>query len=480
MADPGALVVTDRFDITLEAITRVAWQGERLAVSKEALEAMDRCAAAFDALVASRVRADSQALIYGVTSAPGDRATLPLGPEAQASRPSRLWTAMSYGDPLPVRVTRAIALARLANFLGGHAAVRSELAAAIADMLNVGPLPVVPGQSNGGAGEILPLGTLFYDLSCRIELSAKERMALINGSPCAAALIADTALAGRGRLAVAERVFALVADVTDTPQEHYAPELEELWGDEHEAAALRSLRALLGDRRDAQQSHQASVSLRILPRVLGASRRAQSLIERAADVSLSSVTDNPVFLPPSERHPDGEIYSAGGYHNAQAAPAIDGLASAHADLCQLAQRLSDHLFQHPKVGPLVGGDEWSVKPLHMAINGWAEEARAAAQPTLLSLGAFGQNDVPELAFLAWRKAAAVSQCLDGALAGLAVLASQALQKQGRQTPDALRGLVDHVRSIVPPIDESRPIGSECQRLYERFTGAATGQDAPIS
>jgi histidine ammonia-lyase len=191
-------------------------------------------------------------------------------------------------------------------------------------------------------------------------------------------------------------------------------------------------------------------------------------------VSLSSVTDNPVFLAPSERHPDGAVYSTGGFHNAQAAPAIDALAFAHADLCQLSQRLTDHLFQHPTVAPLVGGDEWSVKPLHMAINGWAEEARAAAQPTLLSLGGFGQNDVPELAFLAWRKAAAAAQCLDGAMAGLVVLASQALYRQGREPPETMRGLIGHVRSIVPPVDEPRPIGSECQRLYEWLTDAATG------
>jgi histidine ammonia-lyase len=480
VAAPGVLVVSDRFDITLDAVSRVAWGGVRLAVAEEALERMDRCAAAFDALVASRVRADPRALIYGVTSAPGDRAMVALDPEAQASRPARLWTAMSYGEPLPARVTRAIVLARLANFVGGHAAVRSQVASAVADMLNGGPLPAVPAQSNGGAGEVLPLGTLFYELSGRVDLLAKERMALINGSPCAAALIADTALAGRARLVVAERVFALVADITDAPQEHYAADLEELWGDEQEAAALRSLRSLLGERPHVAQSHQASVSLRILPRVLGASRRAQSSAENAAEVSLSSVTDNPVFLPPSEHHPDGEVYSTGGFHNAQAAPAIDAVAFAHADLCQLSQRLSDHLFQHPKVAPLVGGDEWSVKPLHMAINGWAEEARAAAQPTLLSLGAFGQNDVPELAFLAWRKAAAVAQCLDGALAGLAVLTSQALYRQGREAPRALRGFIGHVRSIVPPVKEPRPIGSECQHLHERLTRTAIGEQPPIT
>jgi histidine ammonia-lyase len=474
LADPGVLVLTDRFDITLEAVSRVAWRGERVALADEALQTMDRCAAAFESLVAAWVRADPKALIYGVTSAPGDRATVALSPEAQASRPSRLWTAMSYGDPLPARVTRAIVLARLANFLGGHAAVRSEVAAAVADMLNVDSLPVVPAQSNGGSGEILALGTLFYELSGRLELFPKERMALINGSPCAAALIADAALAGRARLAVAEQVFALIADITGTPQEHYAPDLEELWGDEHEVAALRSLRSLLGDRSGAQQGHQASVSLRILPRVLGASRRAQSLAENAASASLSSVTDNPVFLPPSDNHPDGAIYSTGGFHDAQAAPVIDALAFAHADLCQLGERLSDHLFQHPGVGPLLGGDEWSVKPLHMAITGWAEEARAAAAPTLLSLGSFGQNDVPQLSFLAWRKAAAIAQCLDGTLAGLAVLASQALHKQRRAGPPALRGLIEQVRSFVAPVDQPRPIGSECQRLYEWLTESAVG------
>ncbi len=478
VAGSGTVVFTDRFDITLDAVARVAWGRERVALADGAVRTMDRRAADFDALVAARVREDPNALIYGVTSAPGDRAIAVLDPDAQATRPTRLWTAMSYGDPLPVRVVRAIALARLANFLGGHAAVRSEVAAAVVDMLNRGALPAVPSQSNGGSGEVLPLGTLFYDLSARVTLTAKERMALINGSPCAAALLADAALAGRSRLAMAELVFALVAYVTDTPQEHYAPELEELWGDEDETAALRSLRALLGDR-SREQHHQASVSLRILPRILGAARRAQAQAERAAGVSLSAVTDNPVFLRESDRHPDGEVYSTGGYHNAQAAPMIGALAFAHADLCQLAQRLTDHLFHHPETAPLVGGDEWSVKPLHMAVNGWAEEARSSAQPTLLSLGAFGQNDVPELAFLAWRKAAAVARCLDGALTGLSVLASQALYKQDRAAPEMLRPLVDRVRAIVLPVDEPRALGLECQRLFERLSHAATGDETPF-
>jgi histidine ammonia-lyase len=473
------VVLGDRFDITLDAVARVAWRRQPVALAERALRRMDECAAAFEALVAARVSADPRALIYGVTSAPGDRGKVALDPEAQARRPSRLWTAMSFGEPLPERVVRAIVLARLANFVEGHAAVRASVAAAVVDMLNGDLLPVVPAQSNGGAGEILPLGTLFHDLSARIELAPKERMALINGSPCAAALIADTALAGRARLRLAERTFALIAAVTGAPAEHFASDLEALWGDEHETAALRSLRELLAEAALPAQGHQASVSLRILPRILGAARRAQAQIEHAAAISLSSVTDNPVFLAPSDTHPDGEVYSTGGYHDARATPAIDGLAAAHADLCQLSERLGDHLFVNPGTAELVGGDEWSVKALHMAVNGWAEEARATAVPTLLSLGAFGQNDVPELAFHAWRKAAAVARCLDGALTGLLVLASQALHRQGADAPPALGPLVEQVRATVAPVEAPRPLGAECGRLLDQVTRGASGDGAPV-
>ncbi len=469
--------VANRRDITVQAVHAVAWRGHGVEIAPEAVERMDRCHESFAALVAARIKADPRALIYGVTSAPGDAAAIALGQEGtratvggdQIESPSRLWTAMSFGDLLPDRVVRAILVARLANFVEGHGAVRGQVAQAVVDMLDAPRLPAVPVQANGGSGEILALGSLFYELSTRLSLTAKERMALINGSPCAAALVADVALAGRRRLELAESVFALVAEVAGVPDEHYARELEQLWGDEHEAAALRSLRELLAQSSRVRQRHQASVSLRILPRVLGAARRAQTEAERAATVSLRAVTDNPVYLPPDSRPPLGEVYSTGGYHNAQAAPAIDGLAFAQADLCQLAQRLTDHLFANPTTAPLIAHDEWTVKALHMAQNGWAEEARASATPTLLSLGGFGQNDVPALDFLAWRKATAVGACLDGALAVIAAIASQALHVAEREPPPALRSLLQQIRTSFPPVTHPRPLSGDCQMLMDAFS-----------
>jgi histidine ammonia-lyase len=463
-----AVRIATRDDITLQALARVAWEGEGVELAPEALERMDRSHASFNAFVAQRIAEDPDALIYGTTTAPGDGAAVALTPEAQARRPTRLWTAHAFGEPLPERVVRAIVLARLANFVGGHAAVRAHVATAVAAMLDA-PLPEVPVQGNGGAGEIVALGRLFYDLSADLELEPKERMALINGSPCAAALVADVALVGQARLALAESVLALVAEAAQAPLEAYSEDLEALWGDEHETAALRSLRALLAGSAADHQAHQGAVSFRILPRVLGQLRRAQAEAERAAAVALRAVTDNPVYVLPDGDRPLGTVISTGGYHNARAPAAMDAVASAWADLCQLAQRLTDKLFQHPSTATLLARDEWTMKPLHMVQTWWAEEARTHAGPSLLSLGGFGQNDVPSMGFLAWRRAEAIGRCLDPALAILAALGAQALYAADRPPPPALAGLVDDVRAVFPPVDGVRALGPDGDALSAAFT-----------
>lgn len=455
------LTVGTRSDITLDAVRRVAWEGEPVQLTPQALAVMDRSHRSFQALVEARQAADPGALIYGVTTGPGDRGTSLLTGE----RPKRLWTAASFGEALPERVVRAIVLARLANFVEGHAAARGDVALAVADMLAPGSLPAVPAESNGGAGEVLALGRLFYGLSERLELGPKEMMALINGSPCAAALVADVALAGDGRRQLAEQVLALSAYAVKAPMEAYSAQLEPLWDDEHDIAALRSLRSLLDGSREAGQ--QAPVSSRILPRVLGQGRRALAEAERAATISLRSVTDNPVYIPPDPAQPLGSVLSTGGYHNARATAAIDGLAFAWADLCQLVQRHTDKLFQHPATAGTLP-DEWTAKPLHMVQAGWAEQARTLAQPSLMTLGAFGQNDVPAMSFVAWRKARAIGRCLDAALAVLAAITSEVLRSADRSAPPALAELLGGIREVVPPMDGKRPLGPDCESLAASF------------
>ncbi|ESZ52619.1 hypothetical protein X730_01020 [Mesorhizobium sp. L103C565B0] len=475
------ITVTTREDINLDAVLRVAWRNDTVEIGDKALQRIAECRASFLKLIES----DPPPVIYGVTTAMGELASrkLELDERARHARIKAYAAATSFGEQLPERVVRAIVLARLTNFIEGNAATTPRIALAVAAMLDGGPMPVVSSQGQGGAGEILALYPLFATLTASLELEVKERGSLINGSPCAAALVADAALAARRRLAMAHKVFALSIESFRAPLEHYDAALDGLWGDAHEAAALQGLRQYLVGAGDGRRNYQAPVSYRIVPRVLGHAHRALAGAEQAATVSLASISDNPVYIPPDDAHPLGRCISTGGYHNAMATPALDDLAAIWADLCLLCDRHASKLL-NGKVSLLpdllMTGRHWADSDGHgnvgyvpMAITGYLEQAKLAAQRTFIpgteSAGA-GQDDVATTAFFAWTKEATAGRCLDAAMAMLAMIASQALYVTERAAPPALQDFVADIRKIVPPVDADRVLGPELAKLAEWFTG----------
>lgn len=463
-----------RIDITLDAVRRVAWDDESVAIAPGALERIGASRRSFMTLLDS----DPAIVICGVTSGYGQNAHQRFTPAERRRHAARapIAAGVSFGSPLPERVVRAIVLARLANFLEGHAAVRPRLTEAVAAMLDDARLPPVPADGNGGAGEILPLTHLFADLAARVGLEEKEGLALINGSPVSAALIADAALAAWVRLDLALEVFALAIEAFKAPMEAYAPALDDLWGDPHEAEALQRIRHLLASGGTQRRSYQAPVSFRILPRHFGRALRALAQAETAATVSLASVTDNPVYVPPDGKHPHGQILSNGGYQNAMAYPALDELAASWADLCLLAERQT-HKMLEGRVSLLPDGlrtrpdDDRYMGALPMAQVGFGERARHAAQRTFLpgsESGDFAQNDVAAPTMLAWSKEGDAAQALEACLAILAVVASQALYVTERPAPPQLANLLAEVRQVVPPLESQRMLRPDCECLAQAF------------
>lgn len=474
----GAVHLAGRRDITLDAFRRVAWEGAAVTIDAAAVARMARCRDAFLALIDG----DPDVVVYGVTSGYGFEAKRRFTPEqrqAHAKRPSHA-TATAFGSALPERLARGIVLARLANFLDGYSAVSPSVALEVAAMLGR-EMPTVARLGHGGAGEIQVLGLLFAELMGRIEAGEKDMLCLVNGSPAAAATVADGALAAERRLETATRVLALAYDAFKAPLEHLDPALDRLWGDADEAAVLTAMRALLdGAGKTGRRAYQAPVSFRIGPRLLGRLRRALGAARETAATSLSAVTDNPVFLPPEEAPPRGRVMSTGGYHNAAAAPALDGLAAACADLCLIAERqaakmLDGAISDLPDQLRTSPDDPRFLGCAGMAAVGWGERARLFAQTTLIpgpESGGYGQNDVATNALIAWDKVDEAGRCLDAALAILAVVASQALHVTGRPAPPPLEPYLEELRDVVPPFETMRVPGPEFERLAETFTARA--------
>ena len=211
-------------------------------------------------------------------------------------------------------------LLRLTGFLSGYAGVTPDLCRLLADRLNGGWFPAVPGGVSGAAGEIVPLahlfGTLVGDgsvfssagpvsssagsaassggsisssgLSSRpeaidagtalaqrgispYELEAKEGIALINGAPLAPALAVPLALRAEALLDHATLCGALSIALTGASPRPYIPRIGELKGDPGQFAVHRRLWSLLLPTPDRlQDARQAPVSLRVIPQVHGA------------------------------------------------------------------------------------------------------------------------------------------------------------------------------------------------------------------
>jgi histidine ammonia-lyase len=329
-------------------------------------------------------------------------------------------------------------------------------------------------------------------------------MALINGSPCASALLADATLTATAILPVAESVFALAAAAMRVPRATYDRRLDALWGDPFQAQALAGLRSRLarGDAPDEParsgrpplpaggetaggsraspvaggetprppEHPQPPVSYRILPRVLGNTRRVISAARDAAEIALPAVSDNPVFLFGDGPDDLGDLVSNGAFHSGTAPACIDALTFAIADLGQLAQHLLERLQTNQEALP--GLDSLALGTMQMVAGGWAEEARGAAVPSLLPLSGFGQSDVPAPTFFAWNRCERVRGFVIGSLTCLAALAGQALARPQRTVPPALQPLLETVLEACPPITRRRTLGPELDRLADRLNPIA--------
>ena len=383
------------------------------------------------------------------------------------------------GGYLGAAVVRGILFARLASLVSGHAGVRATVAERVAALLE-GPMPRVPLDSQTGTGEVLPMAHVLAGLR-RDDLQEGEDEALLGGAPCSAALAADAAISAWHRLRHAEAICALSIEAFGAPLGAYDEALDELWGDTHETAALQALRRHLDGAGTADRRfHQAPVSYRIIPRVLGQVHRAVVAVEKAAVVSLRSVTSDVVYVSDETGRPAGRAVRGGGYHNGMAYPALNALSAAWADLALVAERQVTAL----------NTAETSGLPVNLAVPGlsgngtyaygWAassyvEEARAAATPALLpSVVEDPCADVSSPTFSAYRRERRAAECLDGVLAILALVSSQALFVTGRNPAQPLRPVLSFIRSVFPPIDGTgeRDLSADGGRLQQALGAAA--------
>lgn len=329
-------------------------------LAPEGLERLRRSRAALDAAIASG------APIYGVNTGFGSlsQTRIPDGQLPDVQRNLLRSHAAGLGDPLPDEVVRAMLLLLAASLTRGHSGVQPATAQALVAMLNAGVTPVVPSVGSVGAsGDLAPLAhaclvligegharhngaTLAGADALRaanlrpIALSAKEGLALINGTHLMAAqaalLLADASRLFDAALAGA----AMSIDACRATDAFLDPRVYAARNQPGPGAVAARLRDLLnGSEIIPSHAHndprvQDPYSLRCAPMVLGAAHDCIAYARAAAERELGAVTDNPLVF--TDHAPT--MVSAGCFHGMPIAIPLDALAIALSHIAGIAER----------------------------------------------------------------------------------------------------------------------------------------------
>jgi histidine ammonia-lyase len=363
--DMNGVVELDGFGLTGNDVAAVSRHGQTVRLGPKAIERMERSAAIVTRLAASETP------VYGVSTGFGSLANtvIPANRREELQRAIVRSHAAGMGAPIESEVVRAMMLLRARTLAMGYSGVRPVVAEVMLELLNAGLTPLVPEfGSLGASGDLAPLSACALVLVGEgavtdadghtvdgavalgrigrepLELTAKEGLALVNGTDGMLGMLVLAVADLRRLLTTADVVAAITIEGllgTDRP---FAADLQALRPQVGQAASASNLTALLADsaivgsHREGDDRVQDAYSLRCTPQVHGSARDIVDFADRIASIELESAIDNPMILP------DGRVESCGNFHGAPLAHAADYLAVAVADLGALSERRTDRML----------------------------------------------------------------------------------------------------------------------------------------
>lgn len=467
--------------------------------------------------------AAGDAPVYGVNTGFGKLATQRIAREDLDLLQLKLLRshAVGVGEPLPARVVRLVLLLKAASLARGFSGVREEVIDGLLALYNAGVTPVIPCQGSVGAsGDLAPLahlslpligeGEVMFEGKCLpaaqamqraglqpLRLSAKEGLALINGTQVSTALAIDALLGVDKLFEAAVITGALTLDAARGSDAPFDPRIHAVRGQPGQIACAAAYRALLVGS-EIRHSHlegddrvQDPYCLRCQPQVMGA---CLDQVRYAAQVLLreaNAVTDNPlVFAPGSGSGQAAALVSGGNFHAEPVALAADALAVAIAEIGAISERrvamLVDTVVSRlpPFLTPEPGLNS-GFMIVHVTAASLASENKSLAHPASVDSlpTSANQEDHVSMATFAARRLRAMLHNTGHIVAIELLAAAQGIEfLRPLKSAPALEGVLRLVRSVSPAMMADRSLARDMQAVHHLVAagdiGHATEQQIP--
>ncbi len=442
----------------------VARAAAQITLSPEAISAM-----ATSRSIVDGIERDGRP-VYGVSTGFGALAGTFVAPQRRAELQHALIRshAAGIGAPMPREVVRAMMVLRVRSLAMGRSGVRPVVAQALVDLLNHDITPWVPEHGSlGASGDLAPLahcamvllgegwvlskdggridsGQALRSAGLRpLELSAKEGLALINGTDGMLGMLVLALSDARHLFTMADLTAALSIEAMLGSDRPFLPELHTIRPHPGQAISAANIYRLLqgsaimdSHRDDLEHAVQDAYSLRCAPQVAGAARDTWDFAALVAERELVSLVDNPVVLP------DGRVLSTGNFHGAPLGFAADYLAIAAAEVGSISERRVDRLLDVTRsrdlpafLTPDPGVNSGMMIAQYTAAGIVAENRRLASPASVDSVPTSGmQEDHVSMGWAATRKLRTVLDNLASLLSVELLCAVRGLQLRAPQTP----------------------------------------------
>lgn len=310
------------------------------------------------------------ATIYGVTTGFGEFSNVRIDlKDIEQLQKNLIYShAVGAGDPMPDEIVRAMMVLRINTLAKGYSGIRLETLDVLVGMFNAGIIPVIPSQGSVGAsGDLVQLAHLVLTMMGKgvvkykgkivnarkalreaglqpVNLSAKEGLALINGTQMMTAYTAFTVFEATQLCKLIDIAASVTLEALKGTPRAFDSRLHRLRPLRGQSDSASNMRKLLR-KSEIRRSHmhgdprvQDAYSIRCIPQVHGASRDAIKYVHDTLSIELNSANDNPLIFPNDGIHIEG-----GNFHGQPIALAADFLGIALSELANISERRIERL-----------------------------------------------------------------------------------------------------------------------------------------
>jgi histidine ammonia-lyase len=479
--------------LTLEEVAAVCRNYEEVELSDYAVQKIIESRKVVDEFV------ENEKVVYGITTGFGKFSDVTISKEESKTLQENLIIshAVGAGKPFETEVVRGIMLLRINNLAKGYSGARLVTVQTMIEMLNKRVHPIVPEKGSlGASGDLAPLSHMVLPMIGLgqaeymgqvmtgkeamekagipvIELTAKEGLALINGTQVMTAVGALTLYDALNIVKAADIAAALSFEAQNGVVDALDYRLHEIRPHKGQIETAKILSELLaGSKMTTRQGEirvQDAYSLRCVPQVHGASKDAISYVKEKVETEMNSVTDNPIIFPETK-----EGISGGNFHGQPMALAFDFLGIALAELANISERRIERLVNPALSGlPAFLVDHGGLNSGYMIVQYSAaalvSENKILAHPASVDSipSSANQEDHVSMGTIAARKAKEIMENVRRVLATEILCACQGIDLRGNKGLGAGTKIVyREVRKLIPMLKKDRPLYENINKCEE--------------